>query len=45
MKLDKKLLAEILVKLGLIPADFTGELTIGLNSGGVSFVRKSETLK
>jgi hypothetical protein len=41
----KKLLSEALKKLEIIPDDWTGEITVGLQNGGVVFVRKSETLK
>lgn len=41
----KKVLAEVLKRLGLIPENWTGEITIGMTNGGVTFVRKSETIK
>ena len=41
----KKLLSEALRKLDIIPDGWTGEITIGLQNGGIIFVRKSETLK
>ncbi len=41
----KKLLSEALRKLEIIPNDWTGEITIGVQNGGIVFVRKSETLK
>jgi len=41
----KKLLSEALRKLEIIPDDWTGEITIGIQNGGIVFVRKSETLK
>jgi len=41
----KKLLSEALRKLEIIPDDWTGEIIIGLQNGGIVFVRKSETLK
>jgi len=41
----KKLLSETLRKLEIIPDDWTGEISIGLQNGGIVFVRKSETLK
>jgi len=41
----KKLLSEALKKLEIIPDDWTGEIIIGLQNGGIVFVRKSETLK
>jgi len=41
----KKLLSGALRKLEIIPDDWTGEITIGIQNGGIVFVRKSETLK
>lgn len=41
----KKLLIMVLVKLGLIPEGWTGEINIGINEGGIRFIRKSETMK
>jgi hypothetical protein len=41
----KRLLSEALRKLEIIPDDWTGEITIGMQNGGIIFVRKSETLK
>jgi hypothetical protein len=41
----KRILVEVLKKLELIDERWTGEITIGINEGGVRFIRKSETLK
>ena len=41
----KKFIAEALKRSGLIPENWTGEITIGVNNGGVVFIRKSETVK
>jgi len=41
----KKLLSEALRKQEIIPDGWTGEITIGVQNGGIVFVRKSETLK
>ena len=41
----KKILAEMLKKIGLIKEDFTGKVTINLNQGGVVDVEKAERLK
>ncbi|MBI5664076.1 MAG: hypothetical protein HZC49_03140 [Nitrospirae bacterium] len=41
----KKLLAEALRKIEIVQDDWTGEITIGMQNGGIIFVRKSETLK
>lgn len=41
----KKALSEALRKLEITPDDWTGEITIGIQNGGIVFVRKSETLK
>ena len=41
----KKILAEMLKKIGLIREDFTGKVTINLNQGGVVDVEKAERLK
>jgi hypothetical protein len=41
----KKSLSEALRKLEIIPDGWTGEITIGMQNGGIIFVRKSETLK
>lgn len=45
IKETKKIIAETLRQAGLIDETYTGEVTIGLNNGGVMFIRKSETLK
>ncbi|HBH62717.1 MAG TPA: hypothetical protein DDX85_13470 [Nitrospiraceae bacterium] len=41
----KRLLSETLRKLEVISDDWTGEISIGVQNGGIVFVRKSETLK
>ena len=41
----KKILAEILVKLGLLPEKFTGKIEIELAEGGVRYLEKRERLK
>jgi hypothetical protein len=41
----KKSLSEALRKLEITPDDWTGEITIGVQNGGIIFVRKSETMK
>ena len=45
MKETKKVIAETLKQVKLIDETYTGEVTVGLNNGGVMFIRKSETLK
>lgn len=45
MKETKQVLADMLRQVRLIDETYTGEVTIGLNNGGVMFIRKSETLK
>ncbi len=45
MKERKEALCEVLKLVKLIDDTFTGEITIGINSGGVTFIRRSETLK
>lgn len=41
----KKTIGETFRQTGLIDETYTGEVTVGLNNGGVMFIRKSETLK
>lgn len=41
----KRLFSEAFRKLDIIPDDWTGEITIRIQIGGIVFVRKSETLK
>jgi hypothetical protein len=41
----KKIIADILRQIKLIKDNYTGEITIGINDGGVTYIRKSETLK
>ncbi len=41
----KKLLSDALRKLDIVADDCTGKITIGVQKGGIVFVRKSETLK
>jgi len=41
----KRIIAETFRQIGLIDESYTGEVTVGLNDGGVLFIRKSETLK
>jgi hypothetical protein len=41
----KKILAEILVKLGLLPEKFTGKIEIEFAEGGVRYLEKRERLK
>jgi hypothetical protein len=41
----KKVLSETLKKLKIIDERWTGEITIGINEGGIRFIRRSETLK
>lgn len=45
VKETKKIITDTFRQLGLIDESYTGEVTIGLNDGGVMFIRKSETLK
>jgi hypothetical protein len=45
MAAAKRTIAETFRQLGLTDETYTGEVTVGFNSGGVVFVRKSETLK
>ncbi len=45
VKETKRVIAETLKQVGLIDEAYTGEVTVGLNNGGVMFIRKSETLK
>jgi len=45
MKETKRVIAETLKQVNLIDDTYTGEVTVGLNNGGVMFIRKSETLK
>ncbi|SPQ00497.1 hypothetical protein NBG4_250029 [Candidatus Sulfobium mesophilum] len=42
---EKKLIADLLKKIGIIDEHFSGELTIGFTDGSIKFIRKSETLK
>ncbi len=41
----KRMIADILRQMELIKDNYTGEITIGINDGGVTYIRKSETLK
>jgi hypothetical protein len=41
----KKILAETLKRINLVNDTYTGEVTLGLTDGGVTYIRKSETLK
>jgi hypothetical protein len=41
----KQDLTEYLKKLGLIPKDFTGKITINLSQGSIGDVEKTERLK
>jgi hypothetical protein len=45
VKKTKKIIADTFKQLGLTDETYTGEVTVGLNNGGVLFIRKSETLK
>ncbi|HEX9021656.1 MAG TPA: hypothetical protein VF903_10400, partial [Nitrospirota bacterium] len=45
IKETKKIIAETLRQTGIIDEKYTGEVTVGINDGGVMFIRKSETLK
>ena len=45
IKGTKKIIADTFREIGLIDGSYTGEVTIGLNDGGVVFIRKSETYK
>ncbi len=45
IKETKKIIAETFRQTGLIDESYSGEVTIGLNNGGVMFIRRSETLK
>jgi hypothetical protein len=42
---ERKLIADLLKKIGIIDTDFSGELTIGFTDGIIKFIRKSEILK
>jgi len=42
---QKKLIAELLKKAGIINDKWTGEIIIGIGEGGIKFIRRSETLK
>lgn len=41
----KRIIADTFKKVGLIDETYTGEVTVGINDGGIMFIRKSETLK
>jgi hypothetical protein len=41
----KKIIADAFKQAGLIDEIYSGEVTVGINNGGVMFIRKSETLK
>lgn len=41
----KRIIADTFRQIGIINEIYTGEVTVGFNSGGVMFIRKSETLK
>jgi len=41
----KKVLAETLKRIKLVNDTYTGEVTLGINDGGITYIRKSETLK
>ncbi len=41
----KRIIADTFIQIGLIDETYTGEVTVGFTSGGVIFIRKSETLK
>ncbi len=45
LKETKRVIAESFKQIRLIEDAYTGEVTISFNSGGVMFIRKSETLK
>lgn len=45
MTTAKRIIADTFRQLGLINETYTGEVTVGFTSGGVMFLRKSETLK
>lgn len=45
IKEAKKVIAETLRQTGIINGTYTGEVTVGINEGGVMFIRKNETLK
>jgi hypothetical protein len=41
----KKILAEALRKLGIVPENFTGKIVIDFNQGGIRSLNRSEDLK
>ena len=41
----KQILSDILKKIGIIPRDFTGKISINLTQGSVGDVEKIERLK
>jgi len=41
----KKIIADMLKRIELVGEHYTGEVTLGINDGGVTYIRKSETLK
>jgi len=41
----KRDLANILVRLGLVPSDFTGQVEVNMNEGGITIVKRLQTLK
>lgn len=45
LKETKRLIADTFKQTGLICESYTGEVTVGITDGGVTFIRKSETLK
>lgn len=45
MTAAKRTIADTFRQLGLVDETYTGEVTVGFTSGGVMFIRKSETLK
>jgi hypothetical protein len=45
MTAAKRIIADAFRQIGLIDETYTGEVTVGFTSGGVIFIRKSETLK
>lgn len=45
IKETKRTIADAFRQAGIIDETYTGEVTVGINDGGITFIRKSETLK
>jgi len=41
----KKILIEVLTKIGIVGNNWSGEIVISINHGGVSWISKKETIK